>query len=56
NFDFSISMFTIALELKFVAGAPFFVTWLTLGLGEFASLLVGAFVMDKLGKRVDLSR
>ena len=53
---FSISMFTIALELKFFAGAPFFLTWFTLGLGEFASLLVGAFVMDKLGKRVDLSR
>ena len=53
---FSISMFTIALELKFVAGTPFLLTWGTLALGEFASLFSGAFVMDKLGKRVDLSR
>ena len=49
-------MFTIALELKFVAGSPFLVTWGTLALGEFASLFIGAFIMDKLGKRVDLSR
>ena len=53
---FSISMFTIALELKFVAGTPFLLTWGTLALGEFASLFIGAFIMDKLGKRVDLSR
>ena len=53
---FSISMFTIALELKFVAGTPFLLTCGTLALGEFASLFIGAFVMDKLGKRVDLSR
>ena len=53
---FSISMFTIALELKFVAGTPFLLTWVTLALGEFASLFIGAFVIDKLGKRVDLRR
>jgi len=53
---FSISMFTIALELKFVAETPFLLTWGTLALGEFASLFIGAFIMDKLGKRVDLSR
>ena len=34
----------------------FLLTWGTLALGEFASLFIGAFVMDKLGKRVDLSR
>ncbi len=53
---FSLSMFTIALELKVVAGAPFWITWLTMGLGEFASLLVGAFVMDHLGRRINLAR
>lgn len=52
---FSASMFTIALELKVISGLPFWWTWLTLALGEFASLLVGAFIMDKLGKRVDLT-
>lgn len=53
---FSLSMFTIALELYFIAGTPFWLTWLTLTAGEFASLLVGAFIMDKLGKRIDLTR
>jgi uncharacterized membrane protein len=53
---FSISMVTIAIELKIIAGAPFFMTWLTLALGEFASLIGGAFIMDKVGKRIDLTR
>lgn len=53
---FSASMFTIAIELKVIAGAPFWWTWLTLVLGEFASLFIGGFIMDKLGKRIDLTR
>lgn len=53
---FSASMFTIALELKVIAGAPFWLTWLTLFLGEFASLFIGGILMDKLGKRIDLTK
>lgn len=53
---FSISMVTIALEMHFLFGMPFFWTWFTLAVGEFASLLIGAIIMDKLGKRIDLTR
>lgn len=53
---FSISMVTIAIELYYIAGLPFWIDWGTLALGEFASLIVGAFIMDKLGKRIDLTK
>ena len=51
---FAASMFTIALELHVVAGLPFFLTWFTTAMGELGSLLLGAVVMDKLGRRIDL--
>lgn len=53
---FALSMFTIALELKILYQTPFFLTWFTTGVGELASLLVGAVIIDKLSKRMDLSR
>ena len=53
---FSISMITIAAELNIVAEAPFFFTWFTTGIGEFASLLVGAIIIGKIGQRIDLTR
>ena len=53
---FSISMVTIAAELYFVAGAPFFLTWFTTGVGEFVSLIVGSIIIGKIAKRVDLTR
>ena len=53
---FSISMITIAAELNIVAEAPFFFTWFTTGIGEFASLIVGAIIIGKIGKRIDLTR
>ncbi|MBL3716633.1 QueT transporter family protein [Lactococcus muris] len=53
---FSLSMFTIALELYFLFNLPFFWTWFTLALGEFMSLFIGAILMDKLSKRIDLTR
>ncbi|HEY0221998.1 MAG TPA: QueT transporter family protein [Lactovum miscens] len=53
---FAFTMFTIAIELVFVAGAPFIWTWFTLFLGEFASLIVGGIIIDKLSKRIDLSK
>ena len=50
---FSISMVTIAAELYFLQGLPFLLTWFTTGLGEFASLLVGAFLIEKVAKQID---
>ena len=53
---FSLSMVTIAAELYLVAKAPFFLTWFTTAVGEFASLIIGGILMDKLNKRIDLGR
>ena len=53
---FSISMVTIAIELNIVTGAPFLLTWSTTAIGECASLLVGAILIDKISKRVDLTQ
>ncbi|WP_027967996.1 QueT transporter family protein [Streptococcus equinus] len=52
---FAASMFTIAAELYVVSNAPFLMTWFTSAVGEFASLLIGSLVMDKLGKRIKLT-
>ncbi len=53
---FSASMFTIALELKVLYDLPFFATWLTTAGGELLSLLIGAVIIDKLSKHIDLKR
>ena len=53
---FSISMVTIAIELNIVTGAPFLPTWFTTAIGECASLLVGAILIDKISKRIDLTQ
>ncbi|MGT2799627.1 QueT transporter family protein [Streptococcus marmotae] len=53
---FSLSMFTIALELYFLASAPFLATWFTTAVGEFASLIVGSLVIDRLAQRIDFTR
>ena len=55
-FLFSILMVTIAIELNIVTGAPFLLTWFTTAIGECASLLVGAILIDKISKRVDLTQ
>lgn len=53
---FSISMVTIAAELYFVAGAPFWLTWFTSGIGEFASLIVGSIIIGRIAKSIDLTK
>ncbi|GFH42884.1 queuosine transporter QueT [Lactococcus hodotermopsidis] len=53
---FSVSMFTIAAELKFLFDVPFWLTWLTSGLGEFISLLIGAIVITQVAKRIDFTK
>ncbi|MDR2465271.1 MAG: QueT transporter family protein [Streptococcaceae bacterium] len=55
NILFSLSMFVIALELNILFQAPFFLTWLTTGLGEFLSLMLGAYVVQALAKRIDFT-
>lgn len=49
---FAASMFTIALELLILFDAPFLPTWLSLFVGELASLLVGSLVIEYLSKRI----
>jgi citrulline cluster-linked len=53
---FSISMVTIAAELYFLQGLPFFLTWFTTAIGEFASLIVGAIIINQIAKRIDLTK
>lgn len=53
---FSLSMFTIALELNILYQLPFFLTWFTTGVGELASLLVGALIIDRLAKQIDFTK
>ncbi|WXF96538.1 hypothetical protein WDV82_00675 [Streptococcus agalactiae] len=49
-------MITVAVELKIVAGLPLLLTWLTTAVGELASLLVGAVLVDKLSRHVDFTK
>lgn len=56
SFFFAASMITVAIELAVVAKAPLLLTWFTTAMGELASLLVGALIMDKLGKRLELTK
>lgn len=53
---FAASMFTVAAELAIVAQLPFFLTWFTTGIGELASLLIGAIIIDRLSKVVDFTK
>lgn len=53
---FSVSMVTIAAELHLMYQAPFFLTWLTSGLGELLSLLIGAVIISQVAKRIDFKK
>lgn len=53
---FALSMFTIALELTILYQLPFFFTWFTTGMGELASLLVGALIIERLAKSIDFTK
>lgn len=52
---FAVTMFTIALELHYFLELPFLSTWTWLFLGEFSSLLFGAFVIKKIAQRLDFT-
>ena len=53
---FAFSMFTIALEMCILYQLPFFFTWFTTGVGELASLLVGALTIERLAKSIDFTK
>ncbi|MFC5630391.1 MULTISPECIES: QueT transporter family protein [Streptococcus] len=53
---FAATMFTIAWELKAFLGLPFLSTWAWLFLGELSSLIFGAFIIKKVGDRIDLTK
>ncbi|SJZ52944.1 Uncharacterized membrane protein [Pilibacter termitis] len=52
---FSLSMITIALELHYLFKEPLLLTWATTAIGEFLSLLIGGWIIEQIGKRVDLT-
>lgn len=51
-----IGMLPIAIELHYLQHVPFWMTYGTSMVGEFISLLIGAFLIKKLSKFVDLTK
>ncbi len=49
-------MWVVALELNLYAGAPFWITYGWVALGEFIALVIGAVIIGLIGKRVNLAR
>lgn len=52
----AISMLPVAYELVIVTHVPFWVTFATTAMGELISCMLGAFVIDAVSKRVDLTQ
>lgn len=55
-FVFAFSMFTVAGQLTIFYQLPFFVTWLSVGLGELFSMTMGGLVIYGISKKVDLTK
>ena len=53
---FSLSMFTVAGQLYFVFGIPFWITYITAGFGELLSMTVGGIVLYFLNQKLDLTK
>lgn len=49
-------MWVVALELHLYAGAPFWLTYGWVALGEFVALTIGAVLIGMLSQRVNLAR
>ena len=43
------------MELYFVSKAPFWMTYLTVGIGELISMAIGAIIVYGVSKVIDLS-
>ncbi|KRL97756.1 QueT transporter family protein [Liquorilactobacillus satsumensis] len=52
----AFSSWSVALELYFISKAPFWATYLTVGIGEFISVLAGALIIWAISKRIDLEK
>ena len=51
----ALMSWSVALELYFVSKAPFWMTYLTVGIGELISMAIGAIIVYRVSKVVDLS-
>lgn len=51
----ALMSWSVALELYFVSKAPFWMTYLTVGIGELISMAIGAIIVYGISKVVDLS-
>lgn len=43
-------------RVEYCSAITIFLTWFTTGVGEFASLIIGAIIIGKIGRRIDLSK
>ncbi|KRL05669.1 QueT transporter family protein [Liquorilactobacillus oeni] len=50
----ALSSWSVALELYFISNAPFWATYLTVAIGEFISVILGAIVIGIISYRIDL--
>ncbi|SUP59234.1 Queuosine precursor ECF transporter S component QueT [Weissella viridescens] len=48
-------MWAVALELHVFLKAPFWITYGSVAIGEFASLVIGAIVIYFISKRINLA-
>ena len=52
----ALMMWTIALELYFVSGAPFWWTFFTVAVGEAISMSIGAIIIWFVSQKMDLTK
>lgn len=53
---FTISMFTIAIQMVILLDFPFFYTWFTIAVGELLSMTIGGVIIHMLSKKINLSK
>lgn len=52
----TLMTWTVALEMHIVNHLPFWPTYLTVAVGEFISMVIGAIIFGILSKRIDLTK
>lgn len=53
---FTISMFTVAVQLYILLDFPFWWTYFTVAIGELLSMTIGGFIIYAVSKKVDLTK
>ncbi|MCJ8008273.1 QueT transporter family protein [Lederbergia wuyishanensis] len=53
---FTFTMFIIAIELNLALGFPFWITWISVSIGEFIVMAIGAPLIMALNKRIDFNK